>query len=177
MMRGDEVSRRKRIAIFAAFPEIVHVRRIMDGIRSQCEKYDYDLCVFASSTHLSFPHVNYMRGETNIYELANLDELDGVIIDQSTMTGDKDNRSLNRLMERLAAYPDKPRCSLEISIEDTKLIKNDNEAVLREMCRHVIEKHGRKKICILTGHKGNEVAEERLKIFLDEIDSSVHTPC
>ncbi|MBR6255969.1 MAG: GGDEF domain-containing protein [Lachnospiraceae bacterium] len=164
------MSRRKRIAIFAAFPEIVHVRRIMDGIRSQCEKYDYDLCVFASSTHLSFPHVNYMRGETNIYELANLDELDGVIIDQSTMTGDKDNRSLNRLMERLAAYPDKPRCSLEISIEDTKLIKNDNEAVLREMCRHVIEKHGRKKICILTGHKGNEVAEERLKIFLDEID-------
>ena len=168
--RGGDLSRRKRIALFVSFPELVHVRRIMDGIRSQCAKYDYDLCVFASSTHLSFPHVNYMRGETNIFELANLDEIDGVIIDQSTMTGDKDDHTLKRLMERLFEHPGLPRCSLEISVENTKLIKNDNEAVLREMCRHVIEKHGRKKICLLTGYKGNEVAEERLKIFLDEID-------
>lgn len=82
------MSRRKRIGLFVAFPEMVHVRRIVEGITRQCHKYDYDLCVFSSSTHLSFPHENYVRGESNIYEMANFDELDGVILDYSTVTGD-----------------------------------------------------------------------------------------
>ncbi len=164
------MSDRKRIALFVAFPEMVHVRRILDGILSRCEAYDYDICVFASSTHLSFPHIDYMRGESNIYELANLDKFDGVIIDHGSMTGDKDNQSLKRLEERLQAYPDLPKCSLEMPLKGMKLIKKDNEDILREMCRHVIEKHGRKKICILTGPADNEVAVDRLKIFLDEIE-------
>ena len=169
------MSDRKRIALFAAFPEMVHVRRILDGILSRCEAYDYDICVFASSTHLSFPHIDYMRGESNIYELANLDKFDGVIVDHGSMTDNKDNRSLKRLEERLQAYPDLPKCSLEMSLKGMKLIKKDNEDVLREMCRHVIEKHGRKKICILTGPADNEVAVERLKIFLDEIEKGMES--
>ncbi|MBR5420103.1 MAG: GGDEF domain-containing protein [Lachnospiraceae bacterium] len=161
--------RRKRIALFAAYPEIVHVRRIVDGISQQCRKYNYDLCVFASSTHLSFPHPNYVRGEANIYELADLDSLDGVILDHATLTGDPEDKTLQRLLERLRKHPSLPCCSLEVPLEGIKYIRNDNEEVLREMCRHAIEKHGRKKLCILTGHKDHPVSEERLRIFLDEI--------
>ncbi len=163
------MSRRKRIALFAAYPEMVHVRRITEGIMHQCRKYDYDLCVFASSMHLSFPHENYIRGERNIYELANLDEFDGIILDESTLTGDPDKHTLTRITERLKEYPDLPKFSLEIPIEGTTLISNDNENVLREMVRHVIDVHGRKKICLLTGNKGISVSDERLNVFLDEI--------
>ena len=163
------MGRRKRIGLLAAFPEIVHVRRIMEGISSQCQKYDYDLCVFASSTHLTFPHENYARGESNIYELINFDELDGVILDYTTLTGDPGDRVLKRLTERLSYYKDLPVCCLEVPAGEAHLIVNDNELALRETCRHVIEVHGRKNICILTGHKGNPVAEERLSIFLDEM--------
>ncbi len=161
---------RKRIALFAAFPEMVHVRRILEGILSRCEAYDYDLCVFASSTHLSFPHDYYMRGETNIYELADIGSFDAVIVDHGSLTGDKDDKTLKRLIERLAEYPEIPKCSLEMSLDGMKLIKKDNENVFREMVRHVIEKHGRKRLCILTGPEDNEVAVERLNIFLDEIE-------
>lgn len=163
------MKRRKRIGLFIGYPEIVHVRRITEGIMEQCKKYDYDLCVFASSIHLSFPHDNYVKGEANIFRLANLSELDGVILDHTTLTGDKDDRSLKMLVKRLEQYPDLPKCSLELPTEGTELIKNDNEAVLREMVRHTIEDHGRKKICIITGHKGVNVSEERLEVFLDEI--------
>ena len=64
------MSGRKRIGLFTAYPETTHVRRILKGIMGQCEKYNYDLCVFASSVHLSFPHTDYVRGESNIFELA-----------------------------------------------------------------------------------------------------------
>ncbi len=163
-------NRRKRIGLFASFPEIVHVRRVTDGVRRRCAQYDYDLCVFASSVHVSHPYEDYVAGEANIYELANLAELDGVIVDFATMSGGRDNFALNRLLTRLEMYPDLPVCSMESPLEGTTFIENDNEETLRELCRHAIEVHGKKKICILTGMQGNSVAEKRLSIFLDEIE-------
>lgn len=163
------MSRRKRIGLFVAFPEIVHVRRIMEGVMEQCKKYQYDLCVFSPSIHLSFPHVNYVRGEANIYELANLDALDGVILDTTMLQGDPDNAISKRLMAKIAQKKELPSCALEIPLEGAKLIGCDNEEALREMCRHVIKVHGRKRLCILTGPKENNVAEKRRDTFLDEI--------
>ena len=163
-------ARRKRIGLFVSSPETVHVRRITEGIRGRCELYDYDLCVFAASVHVSYPVDDYVAGETNIYELANFDDLDGVIFDFATLSGCKDEFVLNRFRERLAKYPNLPACSLESALEGTKFIENDNEETLREMCRHAISVHGKKKICLLTGQKGNSVAEKRLSIFLDQIE-------
>ncbi|MCR5250858.1 MAG: GGDEF domain-containing protein [Lachnospiraceae bacterium] len=163
------MGRRKRIGLFVSLPEMAYVRRITEGIMRQCETYDYDLCIFAACTHLSFTGTRYVLGEANIFELANLDELDGVILDYTSLSGDKDQRSLKRLVERLKNYPDLPACSLEIPIEGTKVIPSDNGDVLREIVRHVVKVHGRKKICILTGTKDSGVAEERLGIFLDEL--------
>ena len=37
------------------------------------------------------------------------------------------------------------------------------------MCRHIVDVHGKKDICILTGPKGHTEAESRLTIFLDEL--------
>ena len=161
--------KRKRIGLFVAYPELIHVRRILEGIMEQCKAYDYDLCVFTPNTHLSFPHEDYIQGEANVYELANFEELDGIILDHSTLTGDPGDVFLKRLTERISKYPELPKCVLEIPLEGFHLIENDNEDVLREMCRHVIEVHGRKNICILTGHKGFDVSEKRLAVFLDEI--------
>ncbi|MCR5739912.1 MAG: GGDEF domain-containing protein [Lachnospiraceae bacterium] len=162
-------NRRKRIGLFVAYPELTHVRRIIEGIMVQCEKYDYDLCVFTSNVHFSFPHKNYRHGEANIFELANLDELDGVILDNVTLVGDEGSKIQKRLLERLAEHKDLPKFALELPSEGVELVESDSEDVLREECRHVIEDHGRKKICVLTGTKGNEIAENRLRIFLDEI--------
>ena len=160
---------RRKIGFFTAYPETTHVRRILEGIMGQCEKYGYDLCVFASSVHFSFPQENYVRGESNIFELANFRRLDGVILDSISLTGDPGNRISQRLVSRLSAYGDLPKCALELPVEGIRLIQNNNEEAIREQCRHAIEVHGRKRICILTGQQGNYVAEQRLAIMLDEI--------
>ena len=163
------MSRRRRIGLFTAYPETTHVRRILEGIMTQCEKYGYDLCVFASSVHLSFPHTDYVRGETNIFALANPDRFDGVILDSVSLTGDPDDRTKKKLVSRLLKYRNLPKCALELPVGGIHLIPNNNENAIREQCRHVIEVHGRKRICVLTGLKGNEIAETRLAIYLDEI--------
>ncbi|MCR5477576.1 MAG: GGDEF domain-containing protein [Lachnospiraceae bacterium] len=161
-------SRRKRIGLFVSLPENIHVRRVLEGVRRGCERYDYDLCVFAASAHVSYPEMDYTRGETNIYELANFGELDGVILDTATLNGSREEFVQKRLLERLSGVPDLPVCCLEAGWENLPLIENDNEETLREMCRHLIEVHGKTHLCFLTGHKGHPVAEERLRVFLEE---------
>ncbi|MCR4945693.1 MAG: GGDEF domain-containing protein [Lachnospiraceae bacterium] len=161
--------KRKRIGLFVSYPEITYVRRVIEGIMKQCARYDYDLCVFSSGVHVSFSNQNYMHGDTNIFNLANPYRLDGVIVDGSTLTGDEDNRTAKKLTERLLTNKDLPKCVLELPADGFKLISNNDEEALRDSVRHIIEVHGKQKICILTGQKDNEVAEERLRIYLDEI--------
>ncbi len=164
------MSGRKRIGFFTAFPETTHVRRILEGIMAQCRAYGYDLYVFASSVHLSFPHSNYTRGEANIFRLACLNRLDGIILDSISLTGGDIGAAVQQeLLTRLAGCPQLPVCALELPMEGVHLIPNSNEEALRAQCRHAIEEHGRKRLCVLTGHQGNEIAEARLALYLDEI--------
>ena len=96
------MEKRKRIAMFVSFPETVHVCRAADGIMRQCEKYGYDLCVFSPAAHLSFPDSEYVKGESNIYDLANIESFDGFILDPITLSGDKDNAVRKSITEKLS---------------------------------------------------------------------------
>ncbi len=163
------MNRRKNIALFTALPEAAHERRVIKGMIGQCLKYDYNLLVFCAMTHAEFNRRQYARGESNIYSLANFDHFDGVVIDTTNIFADRAGRTLKMLKDEIGRHSGLPAVALEMSIDGLKLISNRNEEILREMCRHVIDVHGKKDICILTGQKGNEVAESRLEVFLDEI--------
>lgn len=161
--------KRKKIALFTAQPEAAHEKRIIQGVAEQCRRYGYHCLVFAPMTHLEFKRIDYVRAESNIYELADLDEIDGVIIDSVNLLAGADKGLLDGLRERLKSHPDLPVIVLEASLWDYPIIRNKNDEALRAMCRHAVNVHGKKKICILTGPKGIEVADERLSICLDEL--------
>ncbi len=161
--------KRKTIALFTAQPEAAHELRIINGISEQCRKYGYHFLVFTPMAHLEFKREDYIEAEARIFALANLGNIDGLILDAVNLVAGAGKGVLEELKERLKKYPDLPVVSLEMSIGDLPVIRSRNEEALREMCRHAIDVHGKKKICILTGHQGNEVAESRLGICLDEI--------
>ena len=53
---------------------------------------------------------------------------------------------------------------------DYPTVTSENDLLLREMCRHAVNVHGCKDICLLTGIKGHPESEDRLRVFLDELD-------
>ncbi|MCR5356856.1 MAG: GGDEF domain-containing protein [Lachnospiraceae bacterium] len=162
--------RRKNIALFTAQPEAAHEVRIINGIAAQCKKYGYVFSVFTPMTHLEFKRAAYVEAESNIFRLLNFDMIDGLILDAVNLLVGQGKEVIAELLKRLEDHPDIPVVSLEMSIGNLPVVKSDNEEALREMCRHAVDVHGKKSICILTGPKGNEVAEERLDICLDEIE-------
>lgn len=163
------MNRRKKIGLLTALPERIHSRHTISGVLNQCEKYGYDLCVFGAMGYPDSLMKSYKKGEDNIFDLADLNNLDGLIVDTAQLLVDPNGEIIDHLCKRLKEKTGFPAVALEVPIEGIPMISNRDEAVLREMCRHVIEVHGKIKICIITGHKGNESAEFRLKIFLDEI--------
>lgn len=72
-------------------------------------------------------------------------------------------------MKKIKKLSNIPVVCVCIPLENLKTIENSNEQLVREVCRHIIDVHGCKDICLLTGQKDNHEAEERLDIMLDEI--------
>jgi len=160
---------KKRICVLTAMPECIHGQRIFEGIFTQCQKYGCDVAVFATMTNLMHSDRVYQKGEEVIYQLPNFDLFDGVIIDTVTFGGGAITEALDKIKVRLRNDCHVPVVTLELPIDGCKCIENDNEPILREMCRHLTVKHGKRDICIITGPKGNPVADYRLSIFLDEL--------
>ncbi|MBQ8928511.1 MAG: GGDEF domain-containing protein [Oscillospiraceae bacterium] len=159
----------KKIALLTAMPESIHVQRLTTGMFAQCRKYGYHALVFGAMTHLYSARPRYNEGEANIYELVNFRGVDGVILDTTQLQGDNTGATVARLCERIEAECGAPVTALEMEIGGFPLIRNENEEMLRETCRHMVRVHGKHRICLLTGQKDNEVAEERLAVMCDEL--------
>ena len=167
---GEELSmRRRNIALFTALPESVHAKNVITGIAAQCKKYDYNVLVFASMMHLESSWREYLKGEKKIYELPDLNMLDGVILDTANLIENKNRGMISEIRNLLKDREELPVVTLELKEGDYPVIPSRNENILREMVRHLIDAHGIKQFCILTGPKGYDISETRLKILADEI--------
>ncbi len=153
---------RKLIGVITAVPESKHAQRVMEGVCCQCEKYDYNVAVFAPMTHLSGGYTGYINGELNIFELINFDLLDGVIVDAVSLSENNDDKYKNEICMKLQQQCNKPVVSLNIPLGNYPMVSSCDRIVFREIMEHMLEEHGVKEICFLTGHKENIISQERL---------------
>ena len=164
------MERRKTICVVTSLLEYSQAQRVLKGVYAQCEKYGYNVAVFASMTHLNFHVRDQVIGERNIYKLINYSFFDGIILDTINLS---EGDSLKLLDDIIKDYTDQgakaPVQCISLPYKDLPVCESFNEPVLREMCRHAVETHGCKDICLITGFKGHPEAEERLAVFLDEL--------
>lgn len=163
------MSRRKTIALLNLMPETTHSNNIARGIFGQCQKYGYNVASFASMTPLSFYYQDYADGERAIYDLPDYSGFDGIVIDAIPLT----DQSVPEFPPHLAELLKDAKCPvvcMGVGIGDYKVITSSNDFNLREIVRHVVCYHGKRDIIVLTGPKGKHEAEDRLTIFLDELE-------
>ena len=159
---------RKTICLLTALPEGTHQSRIIRGILSQCRRYDYNVIVLSSSIHLHSPRQRYLLGEINIYSLLNPDEVDGIILDTAALCGDNNGLIFREITDPIFTFCKKPIVSIEMPWEHYHVISNENEEILRETVRHVVNVHGKRNLCFLTGQETEPISHSRLNVFLDE---------
>lgn len=162
------MGKRKLIGLILPNPEEAYQHRIMKGIFEQCKKYDYDVAVFSTLVPVSHNFKDYLKGESTIYDLMNLDELDGIIVGTLSVCKDGLTWLYDILLEKLKGY-DKPVISIDLPFGDYKTVYTDDSAAFSKITEHVLDVHHCKKVYFLTGMKGYDVSEERLSGFTKEM--------
>lgn len=165
------MKKRKLVGLITSFPESIHAQRVLEGVFVQCNKYGYDVAVFASMVNISSFYKEYLKGETNIYELINYDLLDGVIVDGSTLTEGNETFYIERIREELESRCDKPVISLNIPVGSYEVLENHDSDIFKDIVEHVVDVHQVTDVYFLTGTKGHPIAEDRLKVCLESMQA------
>jgi diguanylate cyclase (GGDEF)-like protein len=164
------LNKRKKIALLTASPEIGHGKRMLEGVAAQCLKYNYDLAVFCAMTGLNTAMEEYSAGEKNIFNLPNFDLLDGVILDTAQLIDSHGYEHLDIIYDMIKRKCHIPVVALDMPIHDIHFIESENEGVLREMARHVVNVHHKKRICLISGSEDNYASKFRMETFIDELE-------
>ena len=81
---------RKRIAILCAQPEEYYQKGVLEGIKDKLFEADLDVCIFAMYQKFQETKAREI-GESNIFNLININEFDGIILLADTIQ----SRNLN----------------------------------------------------------------------------------
>lgn len=159
------MSKRKLIGLITAVPESIHAKKVFEGVFRQCDKYGYNVAVFAPLAHLSGENSDYIKGELNIYELINFELLDGVVIDTISLIENNDETITNYILQRLEKECKCPVVSLNLPLGNYPMVQSSDEPIFREITEHVLDVHKVTDICFLTGPQAYPISEERLEVF------------
>ncbi len=153
---------RKLIGLITAVPETKHAQRVIEGVCTQCAKYDYNVAVFAPMSHFSGNNTAYINGELNIFELINFELLDGLIVDTVSLSENNEDTVKNAVCSKLQQQCKKPVISLNMPLGNYPVVNSTDRVIFKEIMEHVIDVHGATEICFLTGHEENIISKERL---------------
>lgn len=123
---------------------------------------DVNLYIFNSTGNWSRDE-GYNRAEYNIYNLPNLSDFDGIILELNNISS-KDILSevISRVKESKV-----PAVSIANELEDFYYVGIDNYSAMREVIAHLHERHGAESFWFLMGPKDNYESDCRLRGMLD----------
>ena len=127
---------------------------------------DINLYIFSSSGNWSWDK-GYNIGEYNIYQLPDLQEFDGIILDLNNVVMENVRRET---VDRAKASG-VPVISLGCEIDDCYYVGIDNYHAMYEMIEHMHEKHGCQSFWFVMGPRKNYENAKRLeglKAYMDE---------
>ncbi|MBO4389833.1 MAG: GGDEF domain-containing protein [Lachnospiraceae bacterium] len=169
------MSRRKRIGVIIAHPEVVYHRRVLDGICKKCAEYDYDVVCFCVQIQAASDFKRMQMGESNIIRLMNFDRLDAVVVVTISLRDEHQWMVEDLVCERLSRECRIPVVTMELKLRGIGknypcLETNDTDAI-RMLTEHVLDVHHCKNIYYLAGPDNNAMTAQRLDGFTEAMTS------
>jgi diguanylate cyclase (GGDEF)-like protein len=153
----------RNIAVVVAGIDEEYQHNIIRGINKAARENNMNVAYFAAFGGM-LASKKYDIGEYSIYRLIDFTRFDGVLLMTNTIC-DPDVRE--QIIERVrdAGIP-----GIEFDCDDYPEFCNmsiDNTQAMRDMVRHIIEKHGAKVINYISGPLSNPEARARCQAFRD----------
>jgi DNA-binding LacI/PurR family transcriptional regulator/serine phosphatase RsbU (regulator of sigma subunit) len=136
--------------MFLRGSDYTYQNEIVLGAHDECQEHGVDLYCFAGGL------IDANDPRNVVYGLCGPTDLDAVILVTGTMANE-DSPEIERLLQRFAGLP---VCTIGSAPRGIASIGVDNVSGVRELTRHLIERHQRRRIAFVTGP--NHESERRL---------------
>lgn len=158
------VRQKPRIGIFLRGGDYTYQNEIILGAHDECQARGVDLYCFAGGVVTSADPRNL------VYSLCGPADLDGVILVPGTMASE-DSPEIDELFRRFEGIP---VCAVGAARAGVHSLGVDNTSGVRELTRHLIARHERRRIAFITGPNNEARARfEGYRIALLESGLSV----
>ena len=153
----------KEIAVIVAGLNEEYQSEVIEGIAECARQRNINVSCFTSFGGIMTDSL-FDVGEYNIYELVNYSRVDGAILLTNTIS---DPVEREKIIGKVKAS------GIPVAVLDCDdypefyNIRIDNSEAMREIVRHVLEKHGARTVNYISGPLYNQEAAERYKAFLD----------
>lgn len=152
----------KKVALISDGWKRLIVYAWVAGIRSYIEESQEDICLYQFNCHGNWSTDElYNRGEYNIYNLPDLSEYDGVILDCLNI---RDDRILKSTIEYIKAA-NVPVVSIACNIEGFYYVGIDNNSTIEELMEHLYNVHGCRSFIYAGGPRENFENLQRVHAF------------
>jgi DNA-binding LacI/PurR family transcriptional regulator/signal transduction histidine kinase len=153
-------SKRPTLGVLVDWLEDVYQNSVLSGIRATARSANVNLICFAGGV-LRSPDAFGAR-RNGVYELANADTVDGLVILSGTIGNHVGPDELARYCER---YRGLPLASIGIALPGVPSFGVDNARGMAEAIGHLIEVHRYRDIAFVRGPQANAEAERRFEVY------------
>lgn len=148
------------IAVIVSGIDEEYQNTILQGIHEFGSMHNINICHFIAYGGI-LKNQKYDMGEFNIYELANFDLLDGVILLTNTISSPA---LAEKIVERVRKSGI-PAVSIDNRFDGFYHIGIDNFSAMEGIVEHILKDHGAKKINYVSGPTDNPESILRLKAY------------
>ena len=134
------MGRIKNICLLTNMPGETCGKQVCEGVFSQCQKYGYNVAVFATLNEFDLFVKEIPEGEKAVYKIPDFSRFDGIVIDSVSFLTDHSGRIAEDLY-RSVRVSGVPAVCISTPVDGIHLIENSNDEALRRICRHVTEVH------------------------------------
>ena len=138
------------------------LRYTIDGITARAGEDDADVYVF--NCYGEYNEENpFDKGEYNIFNLADFDEFDGVVLVSNMVV----SRNIREALHHRIRLSGKPAISLEAALDGMDFIGVDNYAAMRELVEHIAAVHNVRSYAYVGGPIKGYESSRRYQAFRD----------
>ena len=129
---------RKKIAVLMASIDREYQQDFAAGLASAGLKNEIDICIFNSQGHMNVAISTSEAGESQIYDLPDLSDFDGIISLPATMGNDF---AVRKVYDVIGPLKGKPHVSIDVPQEGAVTIQFDDKISVEELTEHLIAEH------------------------------------
>ncbi|MBR5801005.1 MAG: GGDEF domain-containing protein [Lachnospiraceae bacterium] len=164
---------RKRIGVFMGEVTLELQENMLKGIIRKSKDLGYDAFVFCNFGAYG-DNVLYAEGEKAVIQIPDISMFDGIIVGEDTFDIDGMGEELYSVLKKNATCP---VVYLKDPREGFYNVKVEQRAAIEEITRHLVEEHGVRDVCFMSGTLSRMDAQLRYQGFLDvmmEKDIPIH---